>query len=71
MDKFGLRQPFGFELYLFISDVIINKMIDFKPDIIIYMEDYDSDCVVIDPRIRGLIINEFSSKVQNKIYIFK
>jgi hypothetical protein len=32
-------------------------MMEFKPDIVIYIEDYDSDCVVIEPRVLGLIVN--------------
>lgn len=67
----GIQSPFGFELYLLMSELIIGRMTEFKPDIIIYLEDYDSDEIAIEPRIRGLILNEFSAKVQNKIYVLK
>lgn len=46
-------------------------MNDFKPDTIIYIEDFDTDTVSIDPKIRGLIVNQLSEKVQQKIYVFK
>jgi hypothetical protein len=71
LSKMGLKTPFSFELYLLISEIAVAKMIDFKPDIIIYIEDFDCDEVSIDPKVRGLIINHLSSKVQNKIYVFK
>lgn len=63
--------PYGMELYLFISEIIIAKMIEFKPDVIIFMEDTIEDRIGINPQVKGLILNDFSTKVQNKIYIFK
>lgn len=46
-------------------------MIEFKPDIVILIEDYDGAQPGVEPDVKGLIINEISSKVQNKIYILK
>lgn len=69
--QFGISSPYGLELYLFISEVILSKMIEYKPDIIICIEDFDCNQVSIDPQVRGLILNDFSAKVQNKIYVFK
>lgn len=47
------------------------KLLEYKPDIIIFIEDFDTDSPSIDAKVRGLIINEFSEKVQHKIYILK
>ena len=35
---FGLKSPYGMELYLLFSEIIIEKMADFKPDIVIFIE---------------------------------
>ena len=62
--------PFGFELLLLVSEIVIAKMVDFKPDIILFIEDFD-DQVLVDSKIRGLIVNQLSEKVQHKIYVFR
>ena len=66
----GLDLPLGHEFYCLMSEVIIPKVGEFKPDIIIYMEDIDSSEVGVKSDIRGLILNDLSAKVQNKIYVF-
>jgi hypothetical protein len=45
-------------------------MIDFKPDVILFIEDFD-DKVLVDSKVRGLIVNQLSEKVQHKIYVFR
>ena len=49
--------PYGMELYLFISEILIVKMAQFKPDVIIFMEDTIEDRVGIKPQVKGLILN--------------
>ena len=66
-----MKLPFGFDLYLLMSEIAVPKMLEFKPDIIVYIEDFDSDYASIDAKVRGLIVNEFSEKVQHKIYVLK
>ena len=45
-------------------------MIDFKPDVILFIEDFD-DKPLVDSKIRGLILNLLSEKVQHKIYVLR
>lgn len=70
-ELFRLRPPYGMELYLFFLEVLMDKMTEFNPDMIIFTEEFPCDEVTIDPKIKGMIINEVSSRVQNKIFIFK
>jgi hypothetical protein len=35
-------------------------MVDFKPDVIILIEDFDGDTPAVDPKVRGLIVNQLS-----------
>lgn len=70
MQSFGVSAPFGFELLLLVSEIAIAKMVDFKPDVILFIEDFD-DKPLVDPTIRGLIVNLLSEKVQHKIYVFR
>ncbi len=71
LSEFGLKAPFGYELYLLMAEIVVPKMNDFKPDSIIYVENFDNDAVSIEAKVRGMIINQFSEKVQQKIYVFK
>jgi hypothetical protein len=70
MQSFGVSAPFGFELLLLVSEIVIPKMVDFKPDVILFIEDFD-DRPFIDPKVRGLIVNLLSEKVQHKMYVFR
>ena len=38
--EFGMKLPFGFELFLLMSEIAVPKMLDFKPDVIIFIEDF-------------------------------
>jgi len=52
-------------------EILMDKMTEFKPDLVIFIEDFPCDQVCINPKVQGLIFNEISSRVQNKIFIFK
>lgn len=70
MQSFGVSAPFSFELLLLVSEIAIPKVVDFKPDVILFIEDFD-DKPLVDPKVRGLILNLLSEKVQHKIYVFR
>jgi hypothetical protein len=44
-------------------------MTEFKPDLIMFIDALPLDSVSIEPNIKGLILNELSAKVQNKICV--
>jgi hypothetical protein len=45
-------------------------MADFKPDIVIFIEDSPCDSLIVESRIKALVLNEISSKVQTKMFLF-
>ena len=67
----GLSMPLGDEFFLFFSEILVPRMAEFKPDVIMYSEDIEDGTVGMQHHIRGMLINELSSKVQNKIYVFR
>lgn len=59
------------ELYLLFLEILIDKMNSFKPDAILFVDAFPLASLAVQPNVKGLIINELSAKVQNKISIFK
>ena len=45
------------ELFLLFSEIIIEKMTDFKPDIVIFIEESPCDKMLVEAKVKAMILN--------------
>lgn len=54
------RSPFKFEVLEIMRQIVFLLVKDFKPDLIVYMESYPNDGVVMDDEVRALMLCEMA-----------
>lgn len=54
------QSPFKFEILEVMRQIVFLMVKDFKPDLIVYMESYPNDSVVMDDEVRALMLSEMA-----------
>ncbi len=69
--KFGVKSCYGFQLLFLFRTIYFSVIKDFSPDVILFVEDYDSCKKVIEPQIRALLLAELMENVTGKVFVMR
>ena len=70
-EHFKIQAPYSYELFFLFKNYISIHVKDFKPELIVFIEDFPADMTVMEQPVRAMLLAETFENINNKVYYLK